>query len=98
MGKLLRGGLSCEKGETTSVAAVIHERSGTLARRLSRKRLRGHRYLHSIHHPEKPFEEVRVTLSPTRRLAETFDRLASARAYGDVLSTMDGVAEFCVVL
>jgi len=59
---------------------------------------KGRRYLHSIHRPEKPFGEVRVTLSITRGLAKPFDRLTLARAYADFLNRMDGVAEFCVVL
>ncbi len=56
------------------------------------------RYLHSIHHPEKPFGEARVTLSPTRGLAKPFDRLTLARAYADFVNRVGGVAEFCIVL
>jgi hypothetical protein len=59
---------------------------------------KGHRYLHSIHRPDKPFGEVRTTLSITRGLSKPFDRLTLARAYADFLNRMGGVAEFCIVL
>ena len=59
---------------------------------------KGRRYLHSIHRPEKPFGEARVTLSPTRGLAKPFDRLTLARAYADFVNRVGGVAEFCIVL
>lgn len=54
--------------------------------------------MHSIHRPEKPFGEARVTLSPTRGLAKAFDRLTLARAYADFVNKVGGVPEFCVVL
>ena len=59
---------------------------------------KGRRYLHSIHRPEKPFGEVRMTLSPTRSLAKPFDRLSLARASADFLNRIDSYAGFCVVL
>jgi hypothetical protein len=59
---------------------------------------KGRRYLHSIHRPEKPFGEAKVTLSPTRGLAKPFDRLTLARAYADFARRVGGVAEFCIVL
>lgn len=59
---------------------------------------KGRRYLHSVHRPEKPFGEAKVTLSPTRGLAKPFDRLTLARAYADFVNRVGGVAEFCIVL
>jgi hypothetical protein len=59
---------------------------------------KGRRYLHSIHRPEKPFGEAKVTLSPTRGLAKPFDRFTLARAYADFVNRVGGVAEFCIVL
>ena len=59
---------------------------------------KGRRYLHSIHRPDKPFGEARVTVSPTRELAKAFDRHTLALSYADYLKKIEGVAEFSIVL
>ena len=59
---------------------------------------KGRRYLHSIHHPDKPFGEAHVTVSSTRELAKAFDRLTLALAYTDYLNKLGGLAEFSIVL